>query len=208
MASQAGWLTFRSQCQPVVEMLSYGLPSNCRDVTAEHLGTVIGIVGATGAKERWRQLPPWPPVGGSRVDPVAEREPGSTRLRVGSSKTSNHAQGTVSAKIIPARRAGQVFGTLSQRIFALGHGGECCELNGRISDDHRNPLLKTREASERAGAASAAAARAEPAGTEPSETNGDNFPTGGGDNRLEKILALSQIRTCVRALSRATPPHS
>ena len=46
------------------------------------LGTVIGIIGATAAKDRWQQLPPWPPVAGSRVDPVAEREPGSTRLRV------------------------------------------------------------------------------------------------------------------------------
>jgi hypothetical protein len=108
------------------------LPPNFRDVTAERIRTITGIVGATAAKERWQKLPPWPPVAGSRVDPVAEREPGSTRLRVGSSKASNHAQGTVSAKIIPARRAGQVFGTLSQRIFAFGRGGECRELKGRI----------------------------------------------------------------------------
>jgi len=58
-----------------------------------------------------------------RIDPPAR----------GIVKASNHAQGTVSAKIIPAHRAGQVFGTLSQRSFALGRGGECRELNGPIA---------------------------------------------------------------------------
>jgi hypothetical protein len=59
MASQAGWLTFRSQCQmlnttdkpaPTPPRPRLVFPPNFRDVTAETIGTVIGIVGVTGAK--------------------------------------------------------------------------------------------------------------------------------------------------------------
>jgi len=44
------------QCQPPIVPRPEGggqplqLPPNCRDVTAEKIGTVIGIVGATAAK--------------------------------------------------------------------------------------------------------------------------------------------------------------
>src|SRR5580704_12382990 len=58
MASQAGWLTFRSQCQmlnmtdkpaPTPPKQPLVLPPNGRDVTAEKIGTIVGIVGATAA---------------------------------------------------------------------------------------------------------------------------------------------------------------
>ena len=62
MASQAGWLTFRSQCQPVLECSAMTdnpnpvpprqplvPPPNFRDVTAERVGTVTVIVRATAA---------------------------------------------------------------------------------------------------------------------------------------------------------------
>ena len=58
MASQAGWLTFRSQCQmlnmtdkpaPTPPREPLRLPSNCIDRTAERIGTVVVIVGATAA---------------------------------------------------------------------------------------------------------------------------------------------------------------
>jgi hypothetical protein len=47
-----------ARCQPVDNAQMTGpppreplwLPPNCRDVTAEKVGTVIGIVGATAAK--------------------------------------------------------------------------------------------------------------------------------------------------------------
>jgi hypothetical protein len=35
---------------PVLLRQTLQLPPNCRDVTAEKIGTVIGVVGATAAK--------------------------------------------------------------------------------------------------------------------------------------------------------------
>jgi len=60
MASQTGWLTFRSQCQmlnitdkpaPTPPRPPLQLPPNFVDRTAEKIGTVIGIVGATAAEK-------------------------------------------------------------------------------------------------------------------------------------------------------------
>ena len=50
MESQAGWLTFRAECQLVLGW-PLRLPPNFRDVTAEKVGTMVAIVGATAAEK-------------------------------------------------------------------------------------------------------------------------------------------------------------
>jgi hypothetical protein len=49
MASQAGWLTFRCTVPACARMCSAAAP-NCIDRTAERIGTVVVIVGATVGK--------------------------------------------------------------------------------------------------------------------------------------------------------------
>jgi hypothetical protein len=51
MASQAGWLTFRCTVRQLVLERPLRLPPNVRDVTAERVGTMVAIVGATGAEK-------------------------------------------------------------------------------------------------------------------------------------------------------------
>jgi hypothetical protein len=47
----AGWLTFRCTVRQLVLELPLRLPPNFRDVTAERVGTMVAIVGATAAEK-------------------------------------------------------------------------------------------------------------------------------------------------------------